>query len=234
MPKKIMKYPLALIAAALLAAQASIGFAASNAHTKPDPGWIDLFAYDSFAQWQQHNGEPVDRASWSITNGVVHFTKTGNPNRTITTHEKYTNFELRFDWKISAGGNSGIKYRISPEHTRLGLEYQILDDENHPDNKKATSLAGSLYDIVPARADKPINPVGEWNSGRIVVKGDLIQHWLNGEKILEVVYGSDAWSTAFQNSKYSNREGFGSWYGPILLQDHQDDFWIRNMHIRQL
>lgn len=149
----------------------------------------------------------------------------------INTVAQYKDFELSFEWKISHAGNSGIKYRA---HDSLGLEYQILDDENHRDGKLPSHRAASLYDLFAAPDDKPIKPVGEWNSGRIVAKGNHIEHWLNGKKILEVEYGSAAWNAAFAASKYAKHEGFGSWTGSIHLQDHNDKVWYRNVHIREL
>jgi len=196
--------------------------------------WVDLFEEDSFALWQQHNGEPVDAQCWSIEDGVVHFVNARWKSQGITTRASYLNFELRFEWKISEVGNSGVKYRISPNMSRLGLEYQLLDDQKHPDRIIPSHQAGSLYDLFAAPAEKPINPVGDWNQARILVNGNQIQHWMNGTLIIDVEYGSDEWRTAFENSKYSQHDGFGSWEGPILIQDHGDEFWIRNMQIREL
>lgn len=149
----------------------------------------------------------------------------------INTIAQYQDFELSFDWKISRAGNSGIKYRA---HGSLGLEYQILDDQKHKDGKLPSHRAASLYDLLPAPDDKPINPVGEWNSGRIVARGNHIEHWLNGHKVLEIDYGSEAWSHAFAASKYAKHKSFGSWTGTIHLQDHGDEVWFRSVRIREL
>jgi hypothetical protein len=153
--------------------------------------------------------------------------KVGN----IITKEKFKDFELTFEWKISKAGNSGIKYRARGS---LGLEYQVLDDQKHRDNKNPTHRAGSLYELVAAPDSKPLKPVGEWNKGRIFVKGNQIEHWLNGEKVVEITWGSEDWKKRFQKSKYHKNEGFGSWEGPILLQDHNDPVWYRNLKIRKL
>ena len=187
----------------------------------------DLFAKDDFSQWTKVNGEKVDKG-WSVENGIVHrHAKSGD----IITKEKFKDFELTFEWKISKAGNSGIKYRARGS---LGLEYQVLDDQKHRDNKNPTHRAGSLYELVAAPDSKPLKPVGEWNKGRIFVKGNQIEHWLNGEKVVEITWGSEDWKKQFQKSKYHKNEGFGSWEGPILLQDHNDPVWYRNLKIRKL
>ncbi|MEM1221861.1 MAG: DUF1080 domain-containing protein [Verrucomicrobiota bacterium] len=188
----------------------------------------DLFAAGDFSQWAKVNGQPVD-SGWTIENGVVH--RNGIRPGAIITKQHFKDFDLNFEWKISQAGNSGVKYRT---RGNLGLEYQVLDDTRHKDAKKPNHRAASLYDLVAAPDNKPINPVGEWNQGRIVAKGDQIEHWLNGEKIVEITYGTDDWNERFQKSKYKEHPGFGSWTGPILLQDHYDKVWYRNVQIREL
>jgi hypothetical protein len=138
---------------------------------------------------------------------------------------------MRFDWKISEAGNSGVKYRT---RGKLGLEYQVLDDLKHKDAKEPSHRAASIYALVAAPNSKPINPVGEWNQGRILAKGNHIEHWLNGEKVVEIEYGTEDWQQRFTKSKYAEHEGFGSWTGPVLLQDHNDVVWFKNVHIREL
>ena len=187
----------------------------------------DLFNKDDFSQWTKVNGEQVDKG-WSVENGTIYRLAKGGD---IITKEKFKDFELTFEWKISKAGNSGIKYRARGS---LGLEYQVLDDQKHRDNKNPTHRAGSLYELVAAPDSKPLKPVGEWNKGRIFVKGNQIEHWLNGEKVVEITWGSEDWKKRFQKSKYHKNEGFGSWEGPILLQDHNDPVWYRNLKIRKL
>ena len=202
-----------------------------SAHTTTsssnDYAWTDLFADGDFSNWTDLKKRPVTKG-WHINNDSVHRrSKCGD----IITKQHYDNFELRFDWKISDAGNSGVKYRT---HGSLGLEYQVLDDAKHVDRKNPTHRAASLYELVAAPESKSLKPVGEWNHARIVANGHNIQHWLNGEKVVQIEVGSDDWKKRFQNSKYRKHKGFGNWAGPILLQDHNDDVWYRNVQIREL
>ena len=117
---------------------------------------------------------------------------------------------------------------------KLGLEYQVLDDESHRDNKIPSHRAGSLYDLIAAPDDKAIRPVGEWNKGKIIAQGNQIEHWMNGTKIIEIIWGSPEWEKCFGKSKYRQNKGFGSWQGPILLQDHNDPAWFKGFKIKKL
>lgn len=190
--------------------------------------WTDLFSSGDFSAWTHVNGNPVP-AQWILENGVLHLAKPGAGD--IITKQHYQDFELRFDWKISEAGNSGIKYRTRGQR---GLEYQVLDDEKHKDGKIPSHRTGSLYDLVEAAPEKLVNPPGQWNSGRILAKGNKIEHWLNGKRVVAIEIGSEDWAERFQKSKYKKHDGFGTWTGPILLQDHLDKVWYRNIQIREL
>jgi len=202
-------------------------FIIGNIHAAKLEKMHDLFEKDDFSQWTNVKGKPVGKG-WEINNGVIHRKSMSGD---IITKEKFKDFELTFEWKISEAGNSGIKYRT---RGRLGLEYQILDDQKHRDNKNPTHRAGSLYELVAAPDSKPLRPVSSWNKGRIVADGKRIQHWLNGEKVVEVTWGTDNWKEKFQKSKYRNNDGFGSWEGSILLQDHNDPVWYRELRVKHL
>lgn len=191
-------------------------------------GWTDLFGADDFSQWKQTNGKDVGNG-WTIEDGVVHRRSPLAGN--IITRQSYADFELAFEWKISEAGNSGIKYRT---HNNLGPEYQILDDAKHPDSKAPTHRAASIYDLVATPDTKSLKPVGEWNTGRIIANGNQLEHWLNGEKVASIELGSEDWERRFSQSKYKDFEVFGTTKGPILLQDHNDEVWYRNMRIREL
>ena len=139
--------------------------------------------------------------------------------------------------------NSGIKYLVSeslPPTGKSGVsfEYQVLDDENHPDARAGIAgnrTAGSLYDLIPASKDKKAKPVGEFNQTRIIVKGNHIEHWLNGVKVVEFDRSSEDYKKHLAESKFKNTKGFGeAKQGHVLLQDHGDEVWYRNIKIRSL
>jgi hypothetical protein len=190
--------------------------------------WIDLFETGDFSSWTRVNGNPVSPA-WTIEEGIVH--RGGIRPGDIITRESYQDFELVFEWKISEGGNSGVKYRT---RGHLGPEYQVLDDERHRDSRDPRNRAAALYNIYAANENKVLNPVGEWNYGRIRAEGNRIEHWLNGQKVVDAEIGSEEWKDRLEKSKFHQHNDFATWDGPILLQDHGDQVWYRNVKIRRL
>lgn len=191
-------------------------------------GWIDLFESGDFSAWQQGSGKEVSR-NWSIQDGIIH--RSGLRAGSIVTRQSYADFELRFHWKISAGGNSGVKYRF---RDGLGPEYQILDDAKHRDGAKENRRSASLYDVMPADLDKPLRAPGEWNAARIVANGPHLQHWLNGVKVVDTTTGSPEWNAFFAESKFTARPDFATGAGVIQLQDHNDKVWFKAVEIREL
>ncbi|MEM0965378.1 MAG: DUF1080 domain-containing protein [Verrucomicrobiota bacterium] len=190
--------------------------------------WKDLFGAGDFSLWSRVNGDPVS-VGWSLEDGVIH--RSGFLPGGIVTKKEYKNFELLADWKISEGGNSGIKYRT---RGRVGMEYQILDDLRHKDGKNPLHEAGSLYDLVGPGEGKSLNPAGEWNHSRILARENHVEHWLNGRKVVSIQIGSEDWNERLQDSKFRKNDGFGTWTGPILLQDHMDSVWFRNVLVREI
>lgn len=198
-----------------------------------DTTWQEL----GVDQWRRYGGEGIPEA-WQVgEDGILHFSGKGKGGDIITV-EQYENFELELEWKISPAGNSGIMFRVSEAHDypwRTGPEYQILDNDAHPDAKQgADRHAGANYDMHAPSADV-VNPVGEWNQARIVVDGAKVEHWLNGEKIVSYELWSDAWKASIAESKWIDMPDYGmTKVGHICLQDHSDPVWFRNIRIRHL
>lgn len=159
------------------------------------------------------------------------------------TLDTYEDFELVFEWKVAPGANSGIKYNVSedlstsvpPEHAALGFEYQILDDDLHPDAENGPNrTAAALYDLVAPDESKPLRAVGEFNQGRIVFRDGRGEHWLNGELVLSYDLESEDFRDRLQASKYQPIPGFADRRaGHIVLQDHGDEVWFRQIKIRE-
>lgn len=196
--------------------------------------WIALFDGKSLDHWQKGDGKPVTKG-WVIEKDGSLFRKerTGD----IFSKEIFDSFELVFEFKVAKGSNSGVKYRFGDySGKKIGCEYQVLDDGEHPDGKNGPDRhTGALYDVIPPdEAKKKLKPVGKYNKGRVRVLGTHIQHFLNGELVVDVDLDSDAWKTGHQNSKFKGAPDFARKPGRIMLQDHNDPVWFRNIRIRRL
>lgn len=206
-------------------------------------GWKLLWDGKTSEGWKSVRGGGFPSSGWTISNGVLSIADNDNAPSVgdIVTNRKYKNFELKVDFLYTDGANSGIKYFIQDARngtvSTIGNEYQILDDILHPDaalgidgNRKL----GSFYDVLPARVNPPAK-AGQWYTAKIVVKGNHVEHWLNGKKILEFDRDSDRWKEAIAKSKFNNTEGFGmAEDGYILLQDHGRVVSFKNIKIREM
>lgn len=201
-------------------------------------GWMLLFDGKTFNGWTNTKGQPVPVTSWEIKDGCVN-TILGGKGGDIITTEEYSNFDLSVDFRITPGCNSGIKYFFTDYQTggNLGCEYQIIDDKLGEDTKQANHLCGSFYDVLPPNeAKKKVNAPGEWNTIRVVAKGNKVQHFMNGIKILEYIKGDKAYTDAVSKSKFSKvTPAFGTVEkGHILLQYHGGAVSFRNIKIMKL
>lgn len=217
-------------------------------------GWELLFDGETFAGWRGLGRGSIPEGHWIVEAGSIRKVASGDVPKAadgqpleggdIMTIATYENFELAFEWKVALGANSGIKYNVSeemstsvpPEYAALGYEYQILDDEKHPDAQNGPNrTASALYDLMGPSEQKALRPVGEFNQARIVFRGKHAEHWLNGEKVVAYDLDSDDFKERFEASKYQSIPGFADKRkGHIVLQDHGDDVWFRNIKIREL
>lgn len=210
-------------------------------------GWTLLWDGRSAKGWHSAKGGGFPTRGWTIAQGVLTVDKNGGGGD-IATDASYRNFELSVDFRLSEGANSGIKYLLAPAAggavSTVGFEYQLLDDARHPDAKMGRDgnrTLASLYDLIPARnlsdpssPGKRGNPPGEWNRATILVRGDHVEHWLNGFKVVEYTRGSDALKARIAESKFAAITGFGTTAeGAILLQDHGDRVDFRSIKLRR-
>ncbi len=209
-------------------------------------GWTLLWDGKTTDGWRGAKLDSFPENGWKIENGILKVLKSGGAESAnggdIVTTRKYRNFILKVDFKITEGANSGIKYFVNPDLNKgagsaIGCEFQILDDERHPDAKlgvKGNRQLGSLYDLIPAPEDKPFIK-GEFNTAMVIVKGDEVEHWLNGVLLLSYTRNTQMFNALVAYSKYKDWPNFGNASeGNILLQDHGDEVWFKNVKIKEL
>jgi hypothetical protein len=197
-------------------------------------GWRPLFDGRTTAGWRGYKSQAMP-AAWHVVDGTL--TKAGTTEDIITA-DQFGNFELAFDWKLSPGGNAGVFYRGTEEYDHIywsGPEYQLLDDSLHEDGKSRLTAAGAAYALYPAPAGI-VKPANEWNSALIVVQGSRVQHWMNGQKLLEYELGSADWEAKVKASKFNDYPHYGrAARGYIAFQgDHDGTLSLRNIRIREL
>jgi hypothetical protein len=210
----------------------------SNQLTEEDKaaGWQLLFDGKTTAGWHSFKKQAFPTNGWDVQDGWLHCR--GKGGNEIISAAEFENFELEWDWKQAPGGNSGIKYFVTETRdSALGHEYQMIDDEREPDAKVANGkhVTASLYDVLKPERPPPIKPSREINHSRIVIKGNRVEHWLNGAKVLSYSCGSEAIKEAVARSKFKNVAQFGDKLkGHLLLQDHGSEVWFRNIRLRAL
>lgn len=196
---------------------------------------LPLFDGLTLNGWVDGEGDPIKAGGWVADEGALHRKDKGG---SIYTELEYGDFEFNLEWKIAEGGNSGIKYRVKKyDKALLGPEYQVLDDDKHPDGQKREGRrkSAALYDFFKCNDQKQLAAVGEWNKTKIVARGSTFEHWLNGKKVLAYDTTGEDWKREHALSKFNKIKDFNqNPWGRIMLQDHGDLVWYRNISIKPL
>jgi hypothetical protein len=239
----LSKYLRSAVLCAFIAASAPGAASEPNTLTEAEKqaGWKLLFDGKTTQGWRGYRMKEMP-PGWTVENGALIRVKGGAGGKgagggdDIVTLEEFENFDLSLEWKIVRGGNSGVLYRISEEPItawHFAPEVQILDNAAFSTRDKR-QLAGACYDLYAPTKDNT-RPAGEWNQMRIVANGPHVEHWINGEKVVQYELGSEDWNQRVANSKFKDRPKFGTIKkGPICLQDHSDKVEFRNIKIRPL
>jgi hypothetical protein len=209
-------------------------------------GWELMFDGKSTKGWRKYDTTVFPAAGWAADSGTLHcigsgMGEAGGKGGDILYDKKFKDFDLKLEWKLSKGGNSGVFYFVQEipgeQSWKSGCEMQILDNINHLDarlGKNGDRQAGSLYDLVPA-VPQNAKPIGEWNTAEIVVYQGTVVHFQNGEKVVEYHIGTPDWTKLVKGSKFKDFPEFGKYKeGYILLQDHGNDVWFRHMRIKPM
>lgn len=197
-------------------------------------GWQLLFDGKSLEGWRSYGKPNGPSHGWEVKDGTLNCIAGAHGGDIITT-KQFTDFDLEWDWRIPAGANNGIKYLVTEKRPQApGHEYQMIDDAaaaGHP----AQRSTASFYDVLAPDPSKPLNPPGQWNHSRVLLKGNHVEHWLNGKKVLEYELGSPEVKAAIEQSKFKKFPDFADKItGPIMLTEHHDAATYRNIKIREL
>lgn len=209
----------------------------------PEEEWTDLFADNDLSKWHKYNGGEAGNA-WKIENGEVYLDvenidREAGEGGDIVTNEEFENFHLKYDWKISQNGNSGVIFYVheAPEYENTyntGLEMQVLDNEGHPDAKIISHRAGDLYDLIVS-SEETVKPYGEWNSAEIISNNGKLDLILNGTTVVSTTLWTPEWEALVADSKFKDMPNWGTFKkGRIALQDHSDLVHFKNVMIKKL
>jgi hypothetical protein len=194
-------------------------------------GWRLLFDGKTTEGWRGYRKQAMTDG-WKAVDGAL--TRVGQGGD-IVTIDQFQDFELTFEWKVNAGGNSGVFFRASEETSSVwqnSAEYQILDNAGHKDGASPITSTGSNY-AMHAPSKDVSKPAGQWNASRIVVRGSHVEHWLNGVKVVDYEIGTDEWLALYQKSKFNKYPSYGRVpRGHIAIQDHGDYVAFRSIKIR--
>ncbi|MCB0629513.1 MAG: DUF1080 domain-containing protein [Saprospiraceae bacterium] len=205
----------------------------------PTGGWISLFDGQTTKGWHSYRKDYVGNG-WKVENGALVLDKgEGQEGGDLVSDMEFENYDLRLEWKIAPCGNSGIIFNAQESSDyqypwQTGPEMQVLDNSCHPDAKIITHRAGDLYDMISCK-EETVLPANEWNSVRIRIKNGKGQFWLNGKKIVKFTMFDEEWAKMIADSKFKDMPGFGTFRkGHLVLQDHGDKVWFRNIRVKEL
>lgn len=224
----------------VLTCAALMGCASQNAgtyHTSKKSDWIVLFDGTSTDALRGYRQDSFPAAGWVVQDGALKTVpRVGRVD--LITRERFKDFELELEWKVSPAGNSGVFYGVQetdgPSYS-TGPEMQVLDDSKHRDGGNPTTSSGALYALIAPNASKQLRPVGEYNHAKVVAKNGHIEHWLNGAKILEYDWDSPEIKKLIAGSKFNTMPRFmENLEGHIGFQHHGEEVWFRNIRIRRL
>jgi hypothetical protein len=234
---------------------AAIAFAACNSQSekkaeeaatdKADDGWLSLFDGKTLTGWHNYGKTTVGEA-WKVEDGTLYLDTTKkagwqtSSGGDIVSAEEYENFDLKLEWKIAPGGNSGVIFYVHEDTTKYkfvwqtGPEMQVLDNDVHSDGKIPKHRAGNLYDLIACSTETVKKP-GEWNEAEIISKDGKLDFFLNGTNVVSTTMWNDAWKQLVAGSKFKEWPDFGTYKkGHIALQDHGNTVWYRNIKIKRL
>lgn len=205
-----------------------------------EAGWMLLFDGQTTNGWRGYRSDSLP-SKWVITEDALHFNPAAEgAGGDIMTGETFDNFELSLEWKIGECGNSGIFYRVMEDERYANTyhtapEYQVLDNSCHPDAQNGLDRTAAANYALDAPMKDASKPAGEWNQTRIVVDSAHVEHWLNGEKVVEYTLWTDEWKAKVAATKFNEWKDYGlAKSGHIALQDHGDPVWYRNIKVRPL
>lgn len=205
-------------------------------------GFTNLIGENSTSGWHTY-GKTYAGKAWTVENNTLHFdpsVKDQDQRGDLATNADYENFHFKYQWKIAKNGNSGVMFnvkddaKIYPQPYLTGPEMQVLDNAGHPDAKIYKHRAGDLYDLI-ASSKETVKPAGEWNDAEIILKDGKLEFYLNSEKVVSTTMWNEEWNKMVAASKFKSMPDFGKFRsGKIVLQDHGDEVWYRNLMIKKL
>lgn len=195
-------------------------------------GWQNLLGAEAPNLWRTFGGTGFPQAGWSLEDGVLHLQPGGKGGELISV-QTFDNLELEWEWKLAPKANNGLKYLVTESRPGApGHEYQMVDDATTTNPKYQTA---AFYDVLPVQVPAQPHLPGQWNHSRLVIRGNQVEHWLNATKVLSYELGSAATQAALAKSKFKDSPGFGTKIkGHLLLTNHRDETWYRNLRIREL